>query len=392
MTAQTANPQVRTRFPGRLGIHASTLSPERTGRRRKRRLERHELRYALRDVTRVGRLRQCGYTGVRSDGTGPGLRVTADGGTVTAGLSGLSTCGSVWACPVCSARIATVRASDLADVMRHGFRRGCDAAMVTLTMRHHEGQSLKELWDAVTSAWHAVTSGKLWMADKAEYALRGWVRVVEVTRGENGWHVHVHALMIFDRPVPLSRLTVLANRMWRRWNAALQRRGLDSLPGVGADVKKASLRAGAKGGLHEYFVKLSHEIAGGQAKLGRGKGRTPFQILADAVGGGEAGDLAAWWEWESVSRGRRQIAWSKGLREWAGLGAEQTDDEIAGEDLESEDMLFIDPESWRLLRHDPAGVCGLLEAAEDGGYAAAMEWLAGRGYGYVVLARWRRRE
>jgi hypothetical protein len=336
---------------------------------------------------------QCGYTGVLSDGSGPGLRLTADSGGAVAGLSGLSTCGSVWACPVCSARIATVRASDLADVMRHAFRSGCEAAMVTLTMRHHQGQSLRQCWDALMTAWHAVTSGKYWVADKAGMAVRGWVRVVEVTKGDNGWHVHVHVLLIFDKPALLRELHGLADRMWKRWNAALLRCGFDSVrevngERVAADVRKASLRPGAKDGLHEYFVKLSHEITGGHAKLAKGQGRTPFQILTDAVAAGEKADLDAWWEWESTSRGRRQIAWSKGLRKWAGVGAEQTDEEIAGADLEAEDMLFIEPESWRVMRHDPGAVCGLLETTEEGGYQAAMGWLRSRGYGYALLARW----
>ena len=34
-----------------------------------------------------------------------------------AGFGGLVTCGSVWACPVCAAKVATKRAEDLAAVL-----------------------------------------------------------------------------------------------------------------------------------------------------------------------------------------------------------------------------------------------------------------------------------
>lgn len=392
MPATAVKPQVRRPARRPLGNLANNSSPGRAEKRRKRRRERHDLRYALRGVTRIGRIMQCGYTGVQSDGAGPGLRLTQGTGGPVAGLSGLATCGSVWACPVCSARIATVRAGDLADVMRYAFRQGCEAAMVTLTMRHHQGQTLGQCWNALMTAWKAVTSGKSWVADRTTMAVRGWVRVVEVTKGEHGWHVHVHVLLIFDQPALPSELRGLADRMWRRWNAALLRNGFDSVRGVGTDIRKASLRPGVSGGLHEYFVKLSHEITGGHAKLARGSGRTPFQILSDALDAGEKADLEAWWEWESVSRGRRQIAWSKGLRQWAGVGAEQTDEEIAGADLEADDMLFIEPASWRAMRHRPGEVCELLEVTEDGGYSAAKRWMIDRGFGFALLARWKQGE
>lgn len=335
-------------------------------------------------------MRSCGYHTVGPGGAGnggPGLRLTTDaqGGNV-AGLSGLVTCGSVWSCPVCSAKIATRRAEELADFMRFALEHGCKASLVTLTMRHHEGQSLKDCWDALSASWRAVISGKQWCTDADAYGLRGWVKAVEVTRGKSGWHVHIHALMIWDNPVTLAEAQHVGDRMWRRWNRALERRGFDSLRDSGGlDVRMASLRPGNGSGLHEYFVKLSHEVTGGQAKLAKGGGRTPFQMLSNALETGEAADVHGWWEWERASHGRRQIARSKGLREWANLGKEQTDEEIAEEQLEAEDVLFIEPDSWRQLRGSPVQVCNLLEATEDGGYPAAMAWLDRHGLGYVVV-------
>lgn len=385
-----------------LGNPASTFSTAgqpgaREIKRRARRRERHKLRHSLRDVTRVDRARKCGYVSTGSGG--PGLRLTVDpaGGNV-AGLCGLMTCGSVWVCPVCSAKIAARRADELADVMRFALGRKCKATMVTLTMRHHEGQRLKDCWDTLGKGWNAVTSGRQWVDDSAAFGLRGWVKAVEVTRGKSGWHVHVHALMIWDRPVTEQVARHVADRMWARWNRALVKRGFDSLRDSGGlDVRMASLLPEARYGLHEYFVKLAHEVTGGQAKLAKGGGRTPFQILSDAIGSGAVGelhetgaasdDLLAWWEWEKASHGRRQIAWSKGLRKWAGLDAEAADDEVAAEELEGDDLLFLDSDSWRWLRIDPGQVCALLETTEDNGYQAAAAWLRQRGYGYVLLKR-----
>ena len=73
----------------------------------------------------------------------------------------------------------------------------------------------------------------------------------------------------------------------------MQKRGFDSFRDSGGlDVRMATLKPGKGSGLHEYFVKLSHEMTGGQAKLAKGGGRTPFQILNDVFETGEAEDVA----------------------------------------------------------------------------------------------------
>jgi hypothetical protein len=246
-------------------------------------------------------------------------------------------------------------------------------------MRHHAGQSLADCWEALSTAWAAVTSGKQWTTDTEQAGLVGWVRAVEVTHGRNGWHVHVHALLVWRDWLDQVDAEVIGERMWQRWTRALRRKGFDSLRDSGGlDVTMASLRPTADGsGLHDYFVKLAHEITGGQAKLAKGGGRTPFQLLAEAVEG-LADEVDLWHEWERASQGRRQMVWSTGrrsLRQWAGLGAEQTDEEIAEEELTGADLVLLAPDSWRELRQEPDQVCELLEATERAGFDAATSLL-----------------
>ncbi|WP_285250871.1 hypothetical protein [Pseudarthrobacter sp. fls2-241-R2A-168] len=42
------------------------------------------------------------------------VKLSGSGADKKAGFSGMATCGSTWACPVCSAKIAATRALDLA--------------------------------------------------------------------------------------------------------------------------------------------------------------------------------------------------------------------------------------------------------------------------------------
>lgn len=84
------------------------------------------------------------------------------------------------------------------------------------------------------------------------------------------------------------------------------------------------------------------------------------------------------------SHGRRQPAWCRGSREWAGLHVERTDDEIIAEDRGGEDVMVIPTESWPCVRaeaadlHDPVELHGL-----DG----AARWMASRGLRRSVSCR-----
>jgi len=105
-------------------------------------------------------------------------------------------------------------------------------------------------------------------------------------------------------------------------------------------VRMASL---GTANLAHYFNKLAREVTYSHMKEARG-GRSPFKILTDGLQTGDASDLDLWAEWEQASYGRRQLTWSLGahdLRKLAGLGAEQSDEEVAEEDLAGEDVIAL---------------------------------------------------
>jgi hypothetical protein len=133
--------------------------------------------------------------------------------------------------------------------------------------------------------------------------------------------------------------------------------------------------------IHSYFVKQAHVVTGGHRKEGKRRGgRTPMQLLADAVETYRVEDLTRWWIYEAVAEGRHQLEWSRGgrsLRTLAALGTSQTDEQVAEETLDGEHRLGLPPETTHWLRTNgqhPA----LLDAAEHGGIEAAREWLGRR--------------
>jgi hypothetical protein len=260
--------------------------------------------------------------------------------------------------------------------------------MVTLTMRHHRGQALADLWAGVSKAWAAVTSGRAWVDESRRYAVRGWLRLVEVTVGEAGWHVHVHALMFSEGQSRWSPAD-LGPLMFQRWAGKLQGLGFRA-PLAGHGGLDVRVLTGDAGCLGDYFTKgvyraqeaagdtaerLGLEVARGDLKRARGGNRTPFTVLADVVAVGVVDDLALWHEWEQASRGRRQLTWSRGWRAELLAGVvEQTDADIAETDVGGDLVLVLAPRAWSQIRREGLRllVLGAAESDDDGGDLRAL--------------------
>ncbi|MCD2186186.1 protein rep [Actinomycetospora soli] len=392
----------------------------------KRRANRWKRRAQLRHISRLKRVRYCGHT-ISPDGAVTLGVIENKDGTRSAAYGGLKTCGSVWCCPVCAAKIATRRADDLATVMRTVDDLGGSAFLLTLTMHHDRGDRLglsrddrarrtrleerladvhvaeangwdvdehqaeadaieldsirarEGCWDVLSYAWQRVTSGSSWQEDSECFGgLLGWARAVEVTDGDNGWHVHLHVLLCFREQVSadLAR-AALGPRLFGRWSRALARKGFSASQEHGWDLRRAQL---GDGDLADYFTKMAHEVTGGHRKEGRARGgRTPMQLLADAVETYTEIAMARWWEWESASDGRRQLTWSTGqrdLRALADLGHEETDEDVAAQEQEADTRIAIPAEAWSRLEATGRSSF-LLGLAEVRGLDAAKVWLVG---------------
>jgi hypothetical protein len=320
------------------------------------------------------------------------VRATGGGDDRRAGFAGLASCGSVWACPVCSERILSGRQAELTQGIEAWEATGGKVALLTLTMRHHKGQRLEELWNALSYAWGKVTSGRTWGRLQNSYGVDGrigWARVVETTHGRSGWHVHAHVALFLPATITHDQVSDLAGSMFATWSAALVRKGLRAP----SDAHGVDVTMSGRSRLGDYFTKntydgdasrLAMELARGDLKQARSGNRTPFRILSDLVAHGLADDLDLWIEWETVSRGRRQLTWARGFRDLLLAAPELTDDELAAETIGTadDDLVELPASSLRIVaeRRLHAAILDAAEADESG--SVLRQYLALSGIPY----------
>jgi hypothetical protein len=274
--------------------------------------------------------------------------------------SGVSTCGSVWACPVCSAKVREGRAAEIEDAVSRHIGAGGGVALVTVTVPHDAGMALVDVWRTVQGAWSATWAGKAAVRMRAAIGFVGTIRTVEVTYGRNGWHPHVHALVLTEAPLDVAQeadLFLFVLTRWRRYVAA-QGWPQPSVM-VGLDWERVALVGGSTA-LGRYLAKVraddeptwhvGRELARADVKRSRIEGGlSPFEVAAHAVETGEAWAVRAWREWEAGSKGRRAIFWSPGLRDRLGLLEEATDDDLAAEEVGGEVVAIVSGRSFDWL-------------------------------------------
>lgn len=264
----------------------------------------------------------------------------------SASYGGLSVCGSVWVCPVCAARIGARRADEIVRGVAGWVERGGQVSMLTLTLRHNAEQQLAPLNKVLNEGYRLMRQGRIWVTFAQRYGLAGSITAREYTHGANGWHPHLHVLLFWDGGPSAGDLVQVEQFLAARWRDALARLGGDADLEHGTDLRPAEKSAG------KYVSKLvagwsaGAELAGGQAKQGRGGSRTPAQLL-DSAGGtdGRPADgraTALFVEYAFATKGRNWITWSRGLRKLCGLVEEvKSDEEIAAEQEEGATPILV---------------------------------------------------
>jgi len=286
---------------------------------RERQRLQHKLRRAAGDLL-GGRVAHC-YQ--HAAGFFVGLHQKAG----QAHLSGVRTCGRVWTCAHCASRISEGRRLEIETILAKHHETGGKACMATLTIPHHRFDKLPALLKAVSTAWRYTKQGRGWIETRGNSGWIGDVRALEVTHGDNGWHPHLHVLILFKTGARSAAIEAFSSWLFDAWQRSIER-----LTGKRCTEKAFAWETvDAITGAAKYLAKWgpSLELTKANTKQGKRGGRTPMQILRDYVAHGVVTDGELFSEFAKAFRGVRQLTWARGLRARYLPKPEATDEELA---------------------------------------------------------------
>lgn len=292
--------------------------------------------------------------------------------------SGLAVCGSVWDCPVCSARILEKRRQEIALAVNWAYDNGFKVVMVTLTTPHYAYQTCADLLTRFSQALKYLKSGKAWDNFKKTNAWQGSIRGLETLYGANGWHNHTHELWIVSKDTNPEELKT---KVLSRWYSACDKLGL-----VPKGKKKAFMSHSVdvidNASASDYLAKhddkknlswgVDKELTKPLSKASK-ELLHPFQLVYLYSQGAQVfGDLFA--EYSKAFKGKSAVFWSRGLKKKIGI-VEKEDDELAKQDTEEiETLISLEFHAWQVVKEEKARAY-LLDLAEIGGADSVEDWL-----------------
>jgi hypothetical protein len=341
------------------------------------RLEKWELQSVSRFLLSQERIRFCSLSRIPGK---KGVDVYHSLSHSSAHYGGLMTCGSVWHCPVCAARVAERRRELLTRALAVAGEMGGAPLLVSYTFSHRRTDTLSASLSGFLDAQRAMTGNRPYKRLTAAYGIVGTVKALEVTWGRaNGWHPHAHVIMFAPAEIDPA---ALEEELYRAWAPAAHRQGLTMTRERGVKVQSTF------GKVAEYVAKWGHAPArrlwGAEDEMTKshskrahrddvaGSGFSPFDLLRWLNDTGERQAAALFRDYAMTFKGRQQLTWSNGLAALLGVAAdaEKSDEEVSGEVREDAVLLAtLTPVQWRAVRHtNQRGQ--LLEVARSGDAAA----------------------
>lgn len=287
---------------------------------------------------------------------------------------GLLVCGSVWVCPVCAAKISERRRNELKLAFDAHLSVGGYCTMVTLTFAHSARDKLDDLLLALGKSMYKFRSGKRYNSYRKEIGLIGTIRAFEITFGSNGWHPHIHLLMMHENEIEPWDWIAMQDNLYSMWSAACAANGLDCSRQHGLkmhDAAEASKYIGKWGDLMDKRWGTDSEMTKSNIKKGRAGSLTPFDMLRVIVDDGDLQYEDKYREYAAAVKGKTQLKWSPGLKDRFKI-EDKTDEDVATEKIEEADLLgTLDWQDWRYivknnLRYD------LLKQVERHGFDQAL--------------------
>ena len=195
--------------------------------------------------------------------------------------TGLQSCGSVWACPICSFKIRMkTKPSSWPRRSLRTRANGGTVMLLTLTTQHSFGETLDELWTQTQDTWSYITGHSRYRRLKLRLGL-GFCRTMEVMFGLNGWHPHLHVVLFSDTPVDQfddreiwTEIIVCFHDLWV--NRMRNKYNRECRSSVAVDLRP--VKDDGIDGVGVYCTKAGYEVAMADGKEGRTRtSRHPFR-------------------------------------------------------------------------------------------------------------------
>jgi hypothetical protein len=291
--------------------------------------------------------------------------------------AGFESCGSVWGCPLCAPKITERRRVEVQEAIEEAKAKGWKVYLGTYTVPHGMGDDPKVIRQQMMSAWRKGSTSRAGKKMRKMIGLKGTIRVLEVTYGENGWHPHYHVLLIVESDLSPE---VIQGLWYPIWLDGCRKAGLSD-PSIahGVRVDDGSRAAG-------YVTKwgMDSELTKGHLKKGK-QSVNPWDLLRvhtfgldhpaiapelrevmQGLGINKDKAGALWLIFFRSFKGARQLYWANGLRKLLGLQKEATDEELAEKEMDTEAAVLAtltDEQRFDLIRTN--SLPKLLNLAED---------------------------
>lgn len=300
-------------------------------------------------------------------------------------------CASVWACPSCSSVIQHWRGNEIGVASSAWFAASPENVVyfMTLTVPHSRLDDPFFLWTAEKEALNLFWSSRQVKNCKKMISYLGRVTGVEMTIGDpmdpetNGWHIHQH-IAIFGKRLTPELFASVENTFKQVWLECLIRVGLckpDQLSTLRAFNHSLRLEVVRK--IDKYLTKFSNEIGSPNSKCARVDGRyTPFYVLTLA-GQGIPWAKKAWGVYYRLTKGKRQLVWSDGLKDYFKV-REVSDQKVADWKAQQNLKNIVAVSDWRKIRAVPNAELTILWALSEGRSDLLFDFLNKAGIEYTT--------
>lgn len=290
-------------------------------------------------------------------------------------------CADVWVCPVCHKKIVYERGCEISRAVDAHVDKGKAVSMFTFTIPHSHDDKLDYLLKKLADARKRFFGDRVMRQVFELYRIIGHIDGLEVTHGRNGWHPHYHSEVFADYDMTAFYRDKLAvtkhydksGGLYYRYVDAkreqrLIKQGKDDLiehitlahffkiqwgkfcRAVGLPNPSYrngfTMQSGENAAKYISKFKTAQELTGSMTKQGRKGNRNQWEILHDASLGCER-SKSLFKQYAECFHGKRQLIWSRGLKERFGIDDKHDDEVLGNDEFEQDEVVaqkFLDIE------------------------------------------------